>query len=73
MNKNIEIKLLTDCEKHIPSLAKLWPERLGFSLEGTLKGNRKKPLTNEISDTIYSRYDLNNLPDLAVTWKNHNE
>lgn len=50
------------------------PERLGFSLEGTLKGNRRKPLTNEISDTfIYSRYDLNGLPDLIVTWKNHNE
>lgn len=50
------------------------PERLGFSLEATLKGNRRKPLTNEISDTlIYSRYDLNKLPNLAVTWKNHNE
>jgi len=50
------------------------PERLGFSLEGTLKGNRRKPLTNEISDTlIYSRYDLNGLPDLIVTWKNYNE
>jgi ribosomal-protein-serine acetyltransferase len=50
------------------------PECLGFILEGTLKGNRRKQLTNEISDTlIYSRYDLNNLPNLAVTWENHNE
>ncbi len=28
MNKNIEIKLLTDCEEHIPSLAKLWYEEI---------------------------------------------
>lgn len=50
------------------------PERLGFTLEGTLKGNRRKPLTNEISDTlIYSRYNLNGLPHLVVTWENHNE
>lgn len=48
------------------------PERLGFILEGTLKGNRRKLLTNEISDTlIYSRYNLDNLPDLAVAWGNH--
>lgn len=28
MNKNIEIKLLTDCEKHIPNLANLWYEEI---------------------------------------------
>jgi RimJ/RimL family protein N-acetyltransferase len=50
------------------------PERLGFSLEATLKGNRRKPSTNKITDTIiYTRYDLNNLPDLVVTWEDHNE
>jgi len=49
-------------------------ERLGFSLEATLKGNRRKPVTNEITDTlIYTRHDLNNLPDLLVTWGNHHE
>ena len=43
------------------------PERLGYVLEATLKNNRKKPITGEISDTlIYSRYDLNELPDLTV-------
>jgi ribosomal-protein-serine acetyltransferase len=50
------------------------PERLGFSLEATLKENRRKPVTNELSDTfIYTRYDLNNLPELLVTWENHHE
>ena len=45
------------------------PESLGYHLEGTLKANRKKPLTNEITDTlVYSRYDLDGLTDLAVTW-----
>ena len=28
MNQNIEIKLLTDCEEHIPALAKLWHEEI---------------------------------------------
>ena len=45
------------------------PERLGFQLEGTLKANRVKPLTEEVSDTvIFARYDANNLPNLAVAW-----
>lgn len=45
------------------------PERLGFYLEATLKANRVKPITGDISDTlIFARCDLNNLPDLAVTW-----
>jgi len=44
-------------------------ERLGYSLEGTLKANRKSPLTDELSDTlVYARYDLSKLPDLAVEW-----
>lgn len=50
------------------------PERLGFCLEGRLKKNRRKPLTDEISDTlIYSRYSLDGLPHLLVTWENNNE
>lgn len=45
------------------------PERLGYTLEGTLKNHRRKPITNELSDTlIYSRYDLNGMPDLVATW-----
>ena len=37
------------------------PQRLGFQLEGTLKANRLKPLTDEVSDTvIFARYDVNN-------------
>lgn len=46
------------------------PERLGYTLEGVLKANRKKPITNEVTDTlIYSKYDLNGLPDLTVEWR----
>ncbi|HAU0262628.1 TPA: GNAT family N-acetyltransferase [Legionella pneumophila] len=45
------------------------PERLGYSLEATLKFHRIKPLTNEVSDTLlYARYNLADLPDLKVTW-----
>lgn len=45
------------------------PQRLGFQLEGTLKANRLKPLTDEVSDTvIFARYDVNNLPTLTVSW-----
>lgn len=46
------------------------PERLGYTLEGILKLNRKKPVTGELSDTlIYSKYDLTGLPDLSVEWR----
>ncbi len=44
------------------------PERLGFTLEATLKANRIK-ITGETSDTLmFVRYDLKGLPDLLVTW-----
>ena len=46
------------------------PESLGYALEGTLKANRKNPITDKISDTlIYAIYDLNGLPELEVTWE----
>jgi ribosomal-protein-serine acetyltransferase len=44
------------------------PERLGFTLEATLKSNRIK-VTGEVSDTlVFARYDLESLPNLLVTW-----
>lgn len=44
-------------------------ERLNYSLEATLKSHRRKPMSGEISDTlIYSKYDLNPIPSLLVTW-----
>lgn len=44
-------------------------ERLGYTLEGTLKRNRKNLVSGEISDTLlYARYDLAGLPDLTVDW-----
>ncbi len=43
------------------------PQRLGYSLEATLKANRRKPVTGEITDTlVYARYDLSDLPDLNI-------
>lgn len=46
------------------------PERLGFHLEGTLKANRVKPISGDVSDTlIFAKYDLNNLPNLVVNWE----
>jgi len=52
---------------NIPS--KRVPERLGYSLEGQLKFHRRTPDTGELSDTlIYSRYGLDSLPELEVSW-----
>jgi ribosomal-protein-serine acetyltransferase len=62
--KRISITCDADNER-----SKKIPERLGYVLEGTLKNNRRKPVTSELSDTlIYARYDLNDLPDLSVKW-----
>ncbi|VVC75371.1 Putative ribosomal N-acetyltransferase YdaF [Aquicella siphonis] len=45
------------------------PERLGYRLESRMKFNRIKPATGMASDTlVYVRNDLNDLPDLKVTW-----
>ena len=45
------------------------PEKLGFTLEGTLKAHRIQPLGNIISDTlIYARYNLIDIPPLDVSW-----
>ncbi|MCX7124305.1 MAG: GNAT family protein [Gammaproteobacteria bacterium] len=47
------------------------PERLNYSLEGRLKNHRRKPITNELGDTlIYAKYDCENLPQLLVAWGN---
>ncbi|MDP1574625.1 MAG: GNAT family protein [Coxiellaceae bacterium] len=44
-------------------------ERLHYTLEGRLKNHRRKPITNELSDTlIYAKYDCENLPQLLVEW-----
>ncbi|MFC7782839.1 GNAT family N-acetyltransferase [Legionella taurinensis] len=51
------------------SRSRMIPERLNYTLEATLKSNRKKPITGEISDTlVYAKYDLDNLPNLNVNW-----
>lgn len=44
-------------------------ERLHYTLEGRLKNHRKKPISNELGDTlIYAKYDCENLPALEVNW-----
>ncbi|MDP3269626.1 GNAT family N-acetyltransferase [Legionella pneumophila] len=51
------------------SRSQMIPERLNYTLEATLKSNRRKPITGEISDTlVYAKYDLDNLPNLNVNW-----
>lgn len=43
-------------------------ERLGYTLEGTLRYNRLT-INNELSSTlIFARYDVSNLPELPVKW-----
>jgi len=72
--KQLGVKRITiTCDKDNIRSKKM-TERLGFTLEGILKANRRKTLTNAISDTlVYSRYDLNGLTDLVVTWGNNNK
>lgn len=49
------------------------PERLGYSLESTMKANRVKPITGEVTDTlVFVRTNLINLPELKVSWKYEN-
>lgn len=44
-------------------------ERLNYTLEGTMKNHRRKPMTHELSDTLlYAKYDCSNLPSINVTW-----
>jgi ribosomal-protein-serine acetyltransferase len=45
------------------------PERLGYTLEATLKSNRIKPNSDEVSDSLlYARVDFLGLPELQVHW-----
>lgn len=45
------------------------PEKLGYKLEAVMKSNRIKPVTGEVTDTlVYVRIDLQDLPELAVSW-----
>jgi len=44
-------------------------ERLGYTLEATLKSDRLSLITGEVTSTLlYARYDLSGLPDLKVDW-----
>ena len=44
------------------------PERLGFQLEGTLK-NSRLTVDKQVSDTlVFARYDLDELPPLAISY-----
>ena len=43
---------------------------LGYSLESTMKANRVKPITGEVTDTlVFVRTNLINLPALKISWK----
>ncbi|MBA2709860.1 MAG: GNAT family N-acetyltransferase [Tatlockia sp.] len=44
-------------------------ERLQYTLEGTLRCHRRKPINNELSDNlVFAKYSLDNLPQLSVRW-----
>ncbi len=44
-------------------------ERLHYTLEGTLRCHRRKPISSKLSDTlIFAKYSLNDLPQLSVQW-----
>lgn len=45
------------------------PEKLGYKLEATLRENRIKPVSGEITDTlVYARNNLSGIPELEVKW-----
>jgi len=45
------------------------PERLGFMLDARMRNNQYSVKTGRITDTlVYSRIDLNGLPELEVRW-----
>ena len=45
------------------------PQRLNFTLDGVLKKSTRVISSNELTDTfLFSRIDLENLPDLKVSW-----
>jgi ribosomal-protein-serine acetyltransferase len=64
--KRIAITCDTDNER-----SKKIPERLGYRLESIMRANKIKPISGEVADTlVYVRNDLNDLPELEVTWGN---
>lgn len=66
--KQLRVKRIAITCDVVNGRSKKIPERLGFTLEATLKANRIR-ITGEISDTlVFARYDLKDLPDLLVTW-----
>ena len=68
INKRLAITCDVDNER-----SKKVPERLGYSLESTMKANRVKPITGEVTDTlVFARTNLINLPELKVSWKYEN-
>lgn len=54
MNQNIEIKLLTDCEEHIPALAKLWYEEISrhWVPDASIEKAKERLMAHLNEDTI---------------------
>lgn len=66
--KELQVKRIAiTCDTHNIK-SKNIPERLGYSLEGELKYNRRTN-DNQISNTyIFARYNLDDMPKLEITW-----
>lgn len=58
MNKNIEIKLLADCEKHISSLANLWYEEISrhWAPNASIEKAQQKLVDHLNSDSMPMAY-----------------
>ncbi len=68
--KQLKVKRITiTCDPDNIKSKKI-PERLGYTLEGTLKNHRIKSNNGEVGNTlVYARYDLAGIPPFNASWK----
>ena len=66
--KELQVKRIAITCDITNTQSKKIPERLGYTLEGIMKCDRRT-MTGELSDTLkYARYNADGLPELEISW-----